>query len=355
MTDERKALYWLSSCGLSATRQSQLLEIFGSAVEVFKAFPSDKLSEFVEGARKEMERRHDEELIDRELKAIAGRGIKLLVRGFPGYPESLENHGVQPPTVLYAKGNTELLNGRLLCMVGTRRSTDYGKRIANEWGAELANKFTIVSGHATGIDTYSVKSCLAAGGSAVIVLACGIDKFAAPEFMAKCPTERLLFVSEYPPSAHVMKFSYYERNRLLSGLSEAVVVVEAGEKSGALITANYAAQQNRTVFAVPGSVFSDRSVGTNDLIRHGAIAATSVKDIFEDLGFGYDNGKREKLPEMTDDERKVYEFLSDGRKHFDEITEMLGAAPHEVSSLLSLMELEGIIEKQMQNYFALLK
>ncbi len=355
MTDERKALYWLSTSGLPASKQNKLLGIYGSALELFDAFPSEKLSEFVGNAESRMSKSHDEEFLDRELKNIAGKGIRLIVRGFAGYPESLDVDDVQPPAILYTKGNADLLLGRKICMVGTRRSTDYGKRVANEWGAELACKFTIVSGHATGIDTYAVRSCLAAGGSAIIVLACGIDKFALPDFMAKCPQDRLLLVSEYPLGTRVTKFAYHERNRLLSGLSEAVIVVEAGESSGAIMTADYAAHQNRTVFAVPGGVFSDRSRGTNNLIRSGAIAATSVSDIFEDLGVGYDNGKREELPDMTDEEKKVYKFLSEGRRHFDEITEMLGSAPFEVSSLLSLMELEGIIEKQMQNYFALLK
>ena len=355
MTDERKALFWLSASGLAAAKQNKLLEIFGSASEVRASLASAKLREFVgDKCYARLCAGKDEATVDDALHAIAAKGIRLLLRGFDGYPAALDVREAEPPPVLYSQGNADLLRRPAVCIVGTRRCTDYGRRVANEWAAALAAKFVIVSGYATGVDTYAVKSCLAGGGSAIIVLACALDKYDMPDFMRKCPRERLLLLSEYPLGTRTAKFSYHERNRLLSGLSRGVIVVEAPEKSGALITADCAAAQNRPVFAVPGDVFSERSRGVNLLLRHGAIAATSPADVCEDLGTGYDAPQTADLPAMTDEQRAVYDFLSEGKRHFDDIAAMLGIPAHETSALLSMMELEGIVERRMQNFYALL-
>lgn len=359
---EDKALYWLSLGGINALRQNKLLEIFGSASDVYDAFPSEKLREFMgERAYAVLRRSRDEGMLDAGLSKLEKAGVRLIFRGSSDYPPLLDQPEVVPPPVLYVSGNAGLLKKRAVCMVGTRRCTDYGKRVASEWAAELSRRFVIVTGHATGIDTYAAKSCLASGGSAVMVLACGIDMFDKPDWLRKCDPASYALVTEYPTGTRTAKFSYHERNRLLSGLTEATVVVEAGERSGALITADRAAAQNRTVFAVPGSVYSDRSRGTLSLLRNGAAVARSAADIFEDLDPGFSSALAlpdESEPphaEMTEEERRVCEFLSDGKRHFDDIAAMLALPSFEASSLLSMMELEGLIEKKMQNYYALLK
>lgn len=351
MTDERKALFWLSNGGTPSDKLNKLVEIYGSALEVFNDFPTEKLKKFL-GDRiySALRLTRDEKTIDEKLMKLKADGIRVLLRGNPDYPEPLTNID-EPPAVLYLKGNAELLKRKCIAVVGTRRCTDYGKRVATEWTAELAEKFTVVTGHATGIDTYAAKSA-AEKGSLICVLACGIDMFTVPDFMRKAD---LLLVSEYPYGTHTEKFMYAERNRLFGGLSEAVLIVEASRRSGALITAEWACRQGRTVFAVPGSVFSERSAGVNELIRNGATAATSVDDIFFDLGVDTKAKEQSTLPELTGNEKKVYEFLSNGQRRFDEITDFLGLSPNETSTLLSMMELGGIIEKKMQNYYALLR
>ncbi len=353
MTDERKALFWLSDGGTSSDKLNKLLEIYGSALEVYNGFSSGKLREFLgERVYSALRATRDEGEIDRRLRTLKAQGIRVLLRSSADYPELLRQSDT-PPAVLYIKGNDKLLCTRCLSVVGTRRCTDYGKRVATDWTAELATEFTIVTGHATGIDTYAAKSALAAGGKVICLLACGMDLFDPPPFM-KEKAENLLLVTEYPNGTHTEKFMYAERNRLFGGLSEAVVIVEAARKSGALITADLACKQNRTVFAVPGSVFSERSAGVNELIRNGATAVTSVDDIFDDLGLEK-RGEKEKtdLSSLSEEERRVYEFLSDGARRFDEIADMLGVPPAQAASLLSMMELSGIIEKKMQNYYAL--
>lgn len=351
MTDERKAYYWLHTSGLSPRRMYALLDIYGKPSEIIKGLDSDKLREFCGGAYENMARRADEELITEELRAIGRRGLRLLVRGYGNYPEKLSACEEFPPLVLYAEGNDELLGRQSLAVVGSRACTDYGRRVATEWAEELSASFVIVSGHATGIDGYAVKSALAAGGCAICVLACGHDAFARPEYM-KDAGNRLLLVGAYPPDRKANKFVYHERNRVISGISDGVLVVEAGEKSGALITATAAAEQGKPLFAVPGSVLSTRSAGTNGLLRGGAVAATSPSDIFEDMGL--EAPARMRYAEPTGRYAAVAEILRCGDAHFDTVAEKLGMSAGDTAELLGEMEMEGLVERKMMNYYSLL-
>lgn len=352
MTDERKAYYWLGSSGLSAKKARLLLEIYGSPSEIMSAAGrEEKLREFCGNAYDALVARADEELLTRELREIKSKGIRVIVPCSEFYPERLSRSMEYPPVALFAKGNCELLTRPSLAMVGSRASTDYGRRVATEWAAELSEKFTIVSGHATGIDTYALGGTLSSGGSAISVLACGHDKFDVPAFM-KNSSDRVLLIGEYPPGRASNKFVYHERNRLISGLSDGVVIVEAGEKSGALITARAAAEQGKPLFAVPGSVFSTRCAGTNALLRGGATAACSPSDILEDMG--YETRLKESVTELTGSRAKVAELLRDGDAHFDDIAEKLGMSAGEAAELLGEMELEGLIERKMMNRYSLL-
>lgn len=354
MTDERKALYWLATSKLSLAKQNSLLEIFDSAIDIIKSINSEKIREFAgDKAYARMKATIDEAVINKELYALSAYGLKLLIRGYRGYPEKLDE-STNPPLILYTKGNIKLLEEKSLCVIGTRRCSEYGRKIANEWTAALCSKFVIVSGYATGIDTYAVESCIKAGGRAIIVLACGHNKFKLPEYLKNVPQDRYLLISEYEPDFVTQKHVYSERNRLLSGLSDGVLIIEASEQSGALITANHAANQNRTVFAVPGDIFSEKSKGVNKLLRHGAVAVTSVQDICEDMQTDYKE-EPEEVFNLSADEQRVYDLLKEGINEFDDIVQSLGMLPHEVSGLLSMMELQGIIERRMQNRYALKK
>ncbi len=351
MTDERKAYYWLATSGLSVAKQYALLGIYGMPSEIADSVGSEKLREYCGACYKRMKQSADESFLDKELTALKKKGIRLLVKGYGNYPEKLAQCEDRCPLVLYAKGNDGLLAAETLAVVGSRACTDYGRTVATNWTETLCRRFVIVSGHATGIDTYAVRSCVEAGGSAVIVLACGHDKFPQPDFL-KNAEGRYLLIGEYPPSATANKYVYGARNRLISGLSDGVLIVEAGEKSGALITAKSAAEQNRPVFAVPGSVLSTRSAGTNGLLRHGAIAVTSPYDVEEDLGYEPDFAKSEKR-RLTGIRKKVADLLGNGSVHFDDIVSALGSDPSETAELLGEMELDGIVERKMFNYYSL--
>ncbi len=351
MTDERKAYYWLCSCGLTARKAQTLLGIYGKPSEILADLRSEKLREFCGNAYAVLEARADEELLTRELREIKKLGLRVLVIGYDGYPERLKNSMEYPPPVLYARGDVSVLSLPSVAMVGSRASTDYGRRVASEWAAELSGTFAIVSGHATGIDTYALGGALEAGGRAISVLACGHDRFDEPSFMRKAE-DRLLVISEYPPGRRANKFVYHERNRLISGLSDGVIVVEAGEKSGALITARAAAEQGKPLFAVPGSVLSSRSAGTNALLRSGATAACSPSDILEDMG--YESAVSAEAAKLTGNRAVIAEILREGDAHFDVIAEKLGLNAGEAAELLGEMELEGLIERKMMNKYSLL-
>ena len=351
MKDERKAYYWLHTSGLSLRRQHVLHDIYGAPCDIISDLSSDKLREFCGNAYERMAQRADEELINNELYSVSRKKLRLLVAGNDGYPAKLTECEKYFPFILYAKGNCELLSKPALAIVGSRASTDYGKRVATEWTEELAKTFVIVSGHATGIDSYALKSALTAGGNAICVLACGHDKFELPDYM-KDAGDRLLIISAYRPDARANKYVYFERNRLMSGISDGVLVVEAGAKSGALITARAAAEQGKQVFSVPGSVNSTRSAGTNGLLRSGATAATSPYDILADMG--YESRLTAHSVNLTGERAAVAEILRDGDIHFDDISAMLGKSAGETAELLGDMEMEGLIERKMMNYYSLL-
>ena len=286
-----------------------------------------------------------------ELREIKSKGIRVIVPCSEFYPERLSRSMEYPPVALFAKGNCELLTRPSLAMVGSRASTDYGRRVATEWSEKLSGTFVIASGHATGIDTYALKSALEAGGCAICVLACGHDCFDMPDFMNRAE-DRLLVIGAYPPGTRAHKYIYHERNRLLSGISDAVLVVEAGEKSGALITARAAAEQGKQVFAVPGSVNSTRSAGTNGLLRSGATPATAPEDVLEDMG--YEADERVAPEEFTGERAVIAEMLRGGDVHFDDIAASLGKSAGETAEILGEMEMEGLIERKMMNYYSLL-
>lgn len=351
MTDERKAYYWLSSSGLSLSKQYALLDIYGKPSEIADSVGSEKLREFCGKCYKRMKQSADESFLDKELYALKKKGIKLLIKGYGNYPVKFAECEDKTPLVFYAKGNDALLSEETLAVVGSRASTDYGRTVASSWSETLCRRFVIVSGHATGIDTYAVKSCIGAGGSAIVVLACGHDKYVLPDFL-KNAEDRYLLLSAYSPSTPAGKYVYGERNRVISGISDGVLIVEAGEKSGALITAKSGAEQNKPVFVVPGSVLSTRSAGTNGLLRHGAIAVTSPYDVEEDLGYEPDFAKSEKR-RLTGDRKKVADMLGKGNMHFDDIASALGISPADTAELLGEMELDGIVERKMFNYYSL--
>ncbi len=285
----------------------------------------------------------------REMARIEKAGARVLTWDDPGYPPQLRNiHS--PPPVLYVKGEIRPEDEWAVAVVGTRRATVYGKEATRVIARDLTrNKVTVVSGLARGIDAQAHRSAIEAGGRTIAVLGCGIDRVYPPEHrkLAQAITERGALVTEYPLGTPPESSNFPPRNRIISGLSLGVVIVEAGVKSGALITADFAAEQGRDVFAVPGNIFNRSSRGTNQLIHDGAKPVLSVEDILEELNLSMISQQAEVRAMVPENETEsvLLQYISAEPVHVDEIGRQSGLPIAAVSSTLALMELKGMVRQ----------
>ena len=287
---------------------------------------------------------------DREIKKLAAHDIWMVADADAEYPPMLKEIPV-PPAVLYGRGEKSALEKNInIGVVGTRRPTPYGLEAAGEIVGTLAGTgLTIISGLAVGIDTKAHKTALEQKALTVAVLGSGIDSLSIFPPENRGLADRIAksggaVISEYSPGTPAVKEHFPMRNRIISGLSRAVLVVEARERSGALITARYALEQNRDVFAVPGSIFSATSRGPNTLIREGALAVASGIHILEALGMADANASAtQSRGEVNPEEKKLLDLL-EIPKSIDEIKEETGMQTGAIVSSLSLLELKGHIK-----------
>ena len=283
---------------------------------------------------------------ENELELLARHKVQAMTWHDPGYPRLLKEIDDLPP-VLYVRG--EPLSQEELCIavVGTRRPTAYGRQVAEELSHGLARSgVTVVSGLARGIDAAAHKAALEASGRTVAVLASGLDVIYPREHakLALQISERGALVSDYPLGTQPRGDYFPRRNRIMSGLSLGVVVVEGDMQSGAMITARLAAEQNREVFAVPGSIFSPQSRGPNSLIQEGAKLVRNVEDILEELNLSMVPQQLElKEPvAATDTEVTLMRYLTHEPLHVDEVCHRSGLPIATVSSILAMLELKGL-------------
>ena len=284
--------------------------------------------------------------LDDEMEKLERYKVKVLTCEDPSYPPRLKEIYDYPP-VLYVRGNLLPKDDPYLAVVGTRKPTVYGRQVAEEIVADLVqSKITIISGLARGIDSIAHRTALDSGGETIAVFASGLDIVypADNAKLAQAIMERGALVSEYPLGVRPKADNFPQRNRIMSGLSLGVLVVEAGERSGALITAHQAVEQNRDVFAIPGSILSPGSRGTNHLIQEGAKLVCNCNDILEELNLttmAQQLEIKEFLP-ANEKESRVLKQLTFEPGHIDEICRCSGLAMPEVSSTLAILELKGI-------------
>jgi DNA processing protein len=280
-------------------------------------------------------------------------GFEYVKYGEVDYPESLLTIR-DFPKVLFYKGDLSLAKKRCVAVAGSRKTTQYGRNIAEQIGKRLAEKdITVVSGMARGIDTCAHTGALEAGGNTIAVLGCGTDVcYPAENRELKLRIERCgLILSEYPPGTEPRKYYFPQRNRIISGLSEATVIVQAGNNSGALITAEYAIEQGRDVFAVPGNIDSRYNLGNNKLLKEGAIAVTSIEDILEYLGVnGYTRNEAKEILGKT--EMEIYDLLTNhGELSIDDICRIMSKPTVYIASIVSVMELKGVVMSALGKIF----
>ncbi len=343
--------YWVAFNqvkGIGAVRLRTLLEYFGN-LEVAWQAPADALLAAGLSQRivENIIQARGSSLLEKAWALIEEKQIQVLTWDDAAYPRRLKEID-QPPPVLYVRGSLTDQDDWAVAIVGTRRVTGYGRQVAEEIAVFLAqNGITVVSGLARGVDAVAHETCLRAGGRTIAVLGNGVDRVYPPEHihLAKKILEQGAVVSDYAPGTPPDAANFPPRNRIISGLCMASVVVEAGETSGALITANFAANQGRDVFAVPGPITGPQSKGTNRLIRDGAQPLLRPEDILEALQLEQIPQKQNarRLIPADDLESRVLDVLAEETLHVDEICVRSALPIDKVSAALTMMELKGMV------------
>lgn len=294
-----------------------------------------------------------------ELAKLKEANLEYVYYDDPAYPEMLRRI-FDPPPGLFVRGKLPPPDSLAVAVVGTRRPTPYGLAVAEKISLELARAgIVVVSGLARGIDSAAHQGALDAAGPTVAVLGCGVDVVYPPENrrLAEKIAAAGAVVSEYPPGTKPEPWHFPVRNRIISGMAKATVVVEAGERSGALITADLALEQGRDVLAVPGNASSPVSKGPNRLIKQGARLVEDVADILEEIGVGAlfkaETGKTRSLPQLTEEEEAVYRLLSHEPAHLDEIIGRSGLAAQEVLAGLMFLEIKGLARQLPGKFYVL--
>ena len=350
----RDVRYWIGFnrvYGIGPAKVRALIDHFGDLEPAWLAQPAD-----LKAAG--LDRRSIENLLaarqsidlDREVERVHQAGAQIIRWDDADYPPLLRSLPDSPP-VLYVTGQlTPADREWTVAIVGTRKASAYGRQVAETLAEALArNGITIVSGLARGIDAVAHESALKAGGRSLGVLACGIDQ--VYPFEHKRLVERLIehgaVLSETPVGSPPEGGNFPARNRIISGLSLGVIVVEAGETSGALITADRALEQGREVFAVPGNIFARTSLGTNRLLKEGATLVTSAEDVLEALNLKMVVAQSEARAVIPEDatEARLLSMLSADPVHVDQIVRESGLPVAQVSSALAMMELKGLVRQ----------
>lgn len=336
--------------GIGPVRLQSLLDHFGSLQTAWQADPVE-----LQGAG--LQQRIIDNFLDVRQKtdlakytdSLKSKGIEILTWLDDDYPARLKNIP-QPPPVIYVLGNYTPDDHWAVAIVGTRRITSYGRQVTEQTAAFLARQgITVVSGLARGVDGVAHHTALNNNGRTIAVLGSGVDEIYPPEhrLLAEKIAIQGAVISDYAPGTPPDSANFPPRNRIISGLSAAVVVVEAGETSGALITATFAAEQGKDVFAVPGGIYSPQSKGTNRLIQQGASPLLDPKDILDLLDIHQvEHYKQASLMLPADEvESTLLRILQLEPRTIDEIKALSGLAVEKISASLTMLELKGMVRQ----------
>ena len=355
-TREDGCLAWLGCSLLNPDISAALLREFGSAEALYEhlmekgnAFLKDfgvnepTISSLTESS--ERSRMHD------MLVTMRRMDIGVFSIHDPRYPDNLR-HIQQPPTLLFYRGDPDCLMGKCIAIVGSRSASPQGLKITRRISCDLSRAgVTIVSGLAMGVDAEAHIGCLEGGSPTAAVMACGIDVDYPMEnydLKERIVREGGVLLSEYPLGMHGSKHVFHMRNRIISGLAKAVLMMEARIRSGSMITVQHALDQGREVFAYPGVPGTEYAEGAHQLLREGANYFTSAKDVLEDLDWAAGSPvvttpPRQELPDMTDEQRQIYTLLGRGEMSFDELVSETGLPASRLSVSLTLLQMHGVI------------
>jgi len=351
-------LYSIPSIG--PVRMRNLISALGSPEEVLKA--GIRRLTTVEGidhkTAEKIKIGPDDVFVQQQLERMETLRAGVLTFWDEAFPDRLKRI-YDPPAFLFYKGRTDILNDKMFAVVGTRMPSSYGRMITEQLTAELVlNGFTIISGFARGVDTQAHKAAIKNNGATVAVLGNGLDTIYPSENkkLFSQIAEQGLILTEYPMGTKPDAGNFPKRNRIISGMSSGVLITEAGQKSGALLTAGYALEQNREVFAVPGAVYSGKSTGSNNLIKNGAKLVQNIEDILVELEGQYpsvSSGKNEQpdTSKLDGIYKKVFETLNSEALHIDQIALHTELSPSETLSALLTLELGGYIRQMAGKMF----
>ncbi|MEM9353164.1 MAG: DNA-processing protein DprA [Planctomycetota bacterium] len=358
LTDDRRASLLLTLLpGVGPLARQRLLQRFGDAPAVLAADRGDLLT--VQGVGPKLAEKlvaaEEHVGLDAQLEAANAAGVRMLLEADTGYPALLREIP-DPPGVLFVRGNLESIDQLAVGIVGTRHGSRYGLDQAERFAAGLARAgITVVSGMARGIDTAAHRGALEAGGRTVAVLASGVLRPYPPENadLAERIARQGAVLSEAGPTMPPISGMFPQRNRIISGLSLGVVVIEAAERSGALITARHAGEQNRQLFALPGPVDSRLSRGPHRLLRDGAILVRSIEDVIEDLGplmtqAERNDGATIRTPRelsLNEIEQQVLRAIEPTGSLVDEITAATGLPVQRVLSTIHVLEMRSLVRR----------
>lgn len=353
-TREDACRVWLSAAEINDGQWERLKATYGSAEGVYdhalrhgtERLASCGLSPRQCGSLRE---EAEQQRMRMRLVTMQRAGISLLYRDDPAFPLSLRQV-TPPPWLLFYRGELNCLRGRHLAMVGTRKCSAYGQSAAYRIARELSESgVSIVSGMAPGIDTAALDGCMAGPSPAIGWTGCGLER---PRPLGREGLDRDmveqggLVLSEYPPGSEGMPYHYPMRNRLMSGLSDAVLFMEGRIRSGGMITVECALEQGKDVFAFPGPVGQDGSEGPLQILREGAILFRDAEDVLEDMGWERRksaSGALRDLPELDGDQQRVLSLLTVEELSFDQLTFRTGFDPARLNTALTLLELTGLI------------
>lgn len=346
--------YWLGFSlvpNIGTKRLIHLVNLFGNLADAWHAPEADlhqanlgrKTTESLLAVRSHLD-------LEGEVSKVRAAGANLMALRDPEYPANLR-HVDDPPPLLYVRGKLLPQDSKALAVVGTRRATRYGQDVTHDLSFKLARQgITIVSGLAHGIDTAAHRGALDGGGRTIAVMGNGIDMIYPRDNGALA--ERILgngaIISEFPLGTKPLANNFPRRNRVISGLSLGVLVTEAPEQSGAIITTTQAADQGREVFAVPGNIYSAASQGTNRLIQDGATLVMKEEDVLDALDLAYTTRqtrvRTEQVAPSNDTERLIISLLDANPIHIDDIVRQCNLPTALVSSTLTILELKGLAQ-----------
>lgn len=352
-------LIWLDCFDfMTYSKKTQMIKAYGIDRDIRKSLPKDMipaLQDFL--TQQELNKLNscaDDEFLQDVLKKYQDKNVVLVTIYSTQYPALLRETD-NPPYILYCKGNVDLLSTRCIAIVGTRRPSDYGRVVTKSYAKALAEAgLTIVSGLANGVDTIAHEEAISAGGKTIAVLAGGFDHIypASNYALSEEIASDHLLVCESRPEVQPMNYMFPIRNRILAGLSEAVLITEAQENSGSLHTKNYAVDYGRDLYVVPGKITSLESKGCNKILKEmqGAITL-DPSDVLEAMHIVKQENTENNNFQLDFNESNILRYTMSDKKSYQAIMDYTGLAPQQLNAILLSLQIRGLIEKLPGNFY----